>query len=85
MSKTKGASKTAVATTIKSDMVKHELRVKSCEVRVTSYELKIKGTGSNPQVTSSNPQIIKSVKTQVNSLKIFPFPKVISPKLFGNS
>ena len=24
----------------KSDMVKHELRVTSCELRVTSYELK---------------------------------------------
>ena len=45
-------------------MVKHKLRVASCELRVTSYklkalkhELKFKSTSSNPRVTSSNPQI----------------------------
>ena len=27
--------------TVSSDMVKHELRVTSCELRVTSYELKV--------------------------------------------
>ena len=28
---------------------------------------------------------MKSIKTQVNSLKISLFPKILSPKLFGNS
>ena len=50
--------------------------VRSSNLRVTS---------SNLQVTSSNLRIIKSIKTQVSSLKSLSFPKIISPKLFGNS
>ena len=44
-------------------MVKHELRVTSCELRVISYELqvekhalKFKSANSDPQVTNTNPR-----------------------------
>ena len=69
-----------------------EARVTSCELRVTSYEfkaqkheLKFKSASSNPGVASSNPLVIKSMKTQGNSLKSSSFPKIMSPKLLGNS
>ena len=64
---------------------KHELKFKSASSnpRVTSLNPRV--TTSNPPVTSSNPRIIKSLKTQVNSLKSCSFPKILSPKLFGNS
>ena len=55
----------------------------SSNPRVTSSNPRV--TSSNPWVTSSNPRIIKSMKTKVNSLKSSSFPKIISPKLFGNS
>ena len=70
--------------------LKHELKFKSTSSnpRVTSLHPRV--TSSNPwvrssnlRVTSSNPRIIKSMKTQVNSLKISSFPKIINPKLFG--
>ena len=51
----------------------HELRVRTHELRVPIHELDFEST-----------RIIKSMKTQVNSLKIPLFPKIISPKLFGN-
>ena len=85
----------------KSDMVKHELRVASYEFRVESLKARVEGlkaqveiksaisnprvTSSKPRVTSSNLWIIKSIKTQLSSLKSSSFPKILRPKLFGNS
>ena len=69
-------------------MVKHELRVTSFEIRVKTlkHELKFKSASLNTRVTSSDPRITKSIKTQVNSLiKSSSFPKILSPKFFGNS
>ena len=56
-------------------------RVMSSNPRVTSSNPWVRS--SNLRVTSSGPRIIKSMKTQVNSLKISSFPKIINPKLFG--
>ena len=74
----------------KCDMVKHELQATSYELKALKHDLKFKSASSNPWVTSSNlrvttssPRIIKLMKTQVNSLKISSFPKIINPKLFG--
>ena len=66
-------------------MVKHELRVKSFKARVEIQKCEFKSMSykSKSTITSSNPRIIKSTKTQVNSLKISSFPKIINPKLFG--
>ena len=65
-------------------------RVTSLNPRVTILNLRV--ASSNPQLTSSNPRftslnlrIIKSMKIQVNSLESSSFPKIINPKLFGNS
>ena len=70
--------------------LKHQLKFKSTSPnrRVTSSNPWVTSsnpwvTSSNLRVTSSNPRIIKSMKTQVNSLKISSFPKIINPKLFG--
>ena len=77
--------------------LKHEFKFKSASsnTRVTSSNPRVTisnpwvtssnpwVTSSNLRVTSSNPRIIKSMKTQVNSLKISSFPKIINPKLFG--
>ena len=46
--------------------------------------MKFKDASSNPRVTSSNVQVRVQIK-QVNSLKSSSFPKIICPKLFGNS
>ena len=67
--------------------LKHQLKFKSTSPnrRVTSSNPWV--TSSNPwvtsssykwRVTSSNPRIIKSMKTQVNSLKISLFPKILN-------
>ena len=72
--------------------LKHEFKFKSASsnTRVTSSNPRVTisnpwVTSSNPWVTSSNlrvtgsnPRIIKSMKTQVNSLKISSFPKIIN-------
>ena len=58
-------------------------RVTSSNPRATISNPRV--TSSNSRVTSPNPQIIKWIKTQVNSLKSCSFPKIVSPKLFGNS
>ena len=70
--------------------LKHQLKFKSTSPnrRVTSSNPWVTSsnpwvTSSNLRVTSSNPRIIKSMKTQVNSLKMSSFPKIINPKLFG--
>ena len=62
-----------------------EARVTSCELRVTSYEFKAQKHELKFKSASSNPLVIKSMKTQGNSLKSSSFPKIISPKLLGNS
>ena len=82
-------------------MVKHELRVESLKAQVeslkarveiqkctssTSYEFE--STSDEFESTSyefESTRIIKLMKTQVNSLKCSSFPKIINPKLFGNS
>ena len=51
----------------------------SCELESTSYEFK--STSYGFEFT----RIIKLMKTQVNSFKSSSLPKMISPKLFGNS
>ena len=66
----------------------YEFKLTSCEFRFTSYEFKstsylLKSTSYELKSTSS--RIIKSMKTHANSLKRSLFPKIISPKLFGNS
>ena len=38
-------------------MVKHELRVTSCELRVKIWKPKSTSSNSNPGVTSSNPPV----------------------------
>ena len=72
-------------------------RVTSYELKALKHELKFESASSNPRVTNSSPwvtssnlpgtssdqRIIKWMKTQVNSLKISSFPKIINPKLFG--
>ena len=69
--------------------LKHELKFKSessnpgvtsSNPRVTSSNRRV--TTSDLRVTSSNPRIIKSMKTQVNSLIISSFPKIINLELF---
>ena len=74
-------------------MVKHELRVDSLKARVqihefqfTSYEFKYTGyefRSTSYEFKSTSSRIIKSMKTQVNTLNIFPFPKILSLKLLG--
>ena len=76
-------------------MVKHELLVTSWKLKSTSWNSNVEVsnsriTSSNVRVTSPNPRvtssrIIKAMKTQVNTLEIFSFPKVLSLKLFGYS
>ena len=67
-------------------MVKHELPVASYKLRVETLKerVKFKNASSNPSIKSSSPRIIKSMKIRVNSLKSSSFPKIKSPKLFGN-
>ena len=75
-------------------MVKHELRVTSYELGVESSKVRVaiqkyefKSASYELQFTSYKfrSAIMKSIKTQVNSLKISLFPKILSPKLLGNS
>ena len=47
-----------IQTAIQGDIVKHELRVMSCELWVASWEFK--SASSNPKVASSNPRVTKS-------------------------
>ena len=81
------------------DMVKqfestsYEFKSTSYEFESTSYEFE--STSYEFESTSymfesmshkfESTEIIKSMKTQVNSLKSSASPKIISPKLFGNS
>ena len=77
-------------------VARQELGVTSWKLKNTSWMFKstiwnFKSVSSNPRVTSSNlrvpssnPRIIKSIKTQVNNFKSCLFPKIRSPKLFGN-
>ena len=67
-------------------MVKHELPVASYKLRVETLKerVKFKNASSNPSIKSSSPRIIKSMKIHVNSRKSSSFPKIKSPKLFGN-
>ena len=65
-------------------------RLTSSNPRVTSSNPWAKSSNSRvtsliTRFTSSNPRIIKSIKIQVNSLKSSSFPKILRPKLFGNS
>ena len=64
--------------------LKHDLKFKSASsnLRATSSNPRVTSShpwvaSSNLRVTSSNPRIIKLMKTQVNSLKISSFPKII--------
>ena len=66
------------------ESLKARVEVQKCEFKSTSYEFKSPSCGFKPRVTSLNPRVIKSMKTQVSSLKSFPFLKAISPKLLGN-
>ena len=64
-------------------------RVTSSNPGVTISNSRVRGsnlpfTSSNLRVMSSNLRTIESMKTQVTSLKTISFPKIISPKLFGN-
>ena len=71
----------------------YEFKSTSYEFESTSYEFKstsyeFESTSYEFEFTSyefESTRIIKSMKTQVNSLKSSSFPKIISPKLFGNS
>ena len=51
----------------------------SCKFKSTSYEFK----STNYEFKSTNHEINES--SQVNSLKNSAFPKIISPKMLGNS
>ena len=57
-----------------------EFQSMSCEFESMSYESK--STSDEPKSTSS--RIIKSTKTQVNSLEISSFPKILNLKSFDN-
>ena len=59
----------------------HELQVQLHELRVQIYGFNT----TNCEFKSTNSRIIKSMKTQVSGLKSSSFPKIINPKLLGNS
>ena len=68
----------------------HELRVQIHELRVQirSYELKsisYKFKSTRYEFKTSSSRIILSMKTQVNSLNISPFSKILSLKSFRKS
>ena len=68
------------------ESLKARVEIQKCEFESTSYEFE--STSHEFESTSyefESTRIIKSMKTQVNSLKSSSFPKIISPKLFGNS
>ena len=52
-----------------------------CELKSTGYEVK----STSQELKSTSSSIIKSMKIQVNNLKIFSLPKILSLKSFGNS
>ena len=80
--KFKSASSNPRVTSSNHKITSSNPRVTSSILRVTSENPRV--TSLNPRDTSSDPRIIKSMKTQVNSLKSSPFPKIISPKLFDS-
>ena len=75
--------------------VKHELRVTSYKLRVESLKARVESLKPRVEIQKcefksmsyefESTRIIKSMKTQVNRLKSSSFPKIISPKLLGNS
>ena len=72
----------------------YEFKPTSYEFESTSYEFKSTSYKFKPtsyefqsmiyELKSTSSRIIKWMKTQVNSLNSPSFPKIISPKLFGN-
>ena len=66
---------------LRAESLKARVEIQKCEFKSTSYEFK----STSYEFKSTISRIIKSMKTQVNSLKSSSFPKIISPKLFGNS
>ena len=85
---------------LRVESLKARVEIQKCEFKSTSYEFEstsyefeftsyeFKSTSYKLESTSHEfefTRIIKSMKIQVNSLKSSSFPKIISPKLFGNS
>ena len=58
----------------------HELQAEIHELRVQIHALPVQIYGFK----STSSRIIKSMKTRVNSLKVFPFPKVLSLKVLNS-
>ena len=79
-------------------MVKHKFRVMSYELRVGSLKARVESSKARAEIQkcefestsyelkpTSSRIFKKSMKTQVNRvLKSSSFPKIITPKLFGN-
>ena len=70
----------------RAESLKARVEIQKCKFKSTSYEFK--STSYEFESTSyefESTRITKSMKIQVNTLKSSSFPKIISPKLFGNS
>ena len=56
------------------ESLKAQVEIWKCKIKYTSYEFKF----MSYEFKSTSSRIIQSVKTQVNSLKISSFPKILS-------
>ena len=81
-----------VCAAVKGDMVKHKLRDERLKARVESLKVRVEiqkceFESTSYELESASSRIIKnSMKTEVKRVrKSFLFPRIISPRLFGNS